>query len=207
MELIELNVKVREGKGKGVARKLRAANQVPAIVYGKKIDPQMVAVKIAEFDKIIRENGTTGLFLDLKVEGNGAKKRVVLVKDIQMDVFGREYRHVDFQEVDMDTKITVTVPVEIVGTANGVKEGGILQIIRREVDVLCKPEDTPEKIEVDVTALEMGDSLHVESLTLADGIEIPHENDFTIATVVAPAASSEEVEDGEEGEEEEAADA
>ncbi len=208
MELIELNVKTREGKGKGVARKLRAENQVPAIVYGKKIDPVMVSVDIAEFDKIIRENGTTGLFLDLKVEGNGSKKRVVMVKDIQMDVFGREYRHIDFHEIDMEAKVTVTVPVEIIGEAAGVKEGGMLQIIRRELDILCKPENTPEAINVDVTELQIGDSLHVESLDLDDAIEIPHELDFTIVTVVPPASSGSEEEEGEEeGEEGEAAEA
>ncbi|MCG8565005.1 MAG: 50S ribosomal protein L25/general stress protein Ctc [Desulfobacterales bacterium] len=207
MDLIELNVKTREGKGKGVARKLRAANQIPAIVYGKKIDPVMVSVDIAAFDKIIRDNGTTGLFLDLKVEDNGGKRRVVMVKDIQMDVFGREYRHVDFQEIDMDTQVTVTVPVEIVGTAAGVKEGGMLQIIRRELDVLCKPEHAPEKIDVDVSALEIGESLHVESLDLDDTIEIPHELDFTIVTVVPPAASESEEGEEEEGEEGETAEA
>ena len=119
-----------------------------------------------------------------------------------MDVFGRDYRHIDFHEIDMEAKVTVTVPVEIVGEARGVKEGGMLQIIRREVDVLCKPEDTPEAINVDVTELEIGDSLHVESLDLDDAIEIPHELDFTIVTVVPPASAGSEDEEGEEGEEE-----
>ena len=204
MELIELNVKTREGKGKGVARKLRAENRIPAIVYGGKAEPVKVSCEILEFDKIIRENGTTGLFLDLKIEGNGAKKHVVMVKDIQMDVFGQDYYHVDFQEVKMDDEVSVIVPLETLGEAVGVKEGGILQIIRRELEVVCKPADTPEAIEVDITDLAMGESLHVNQIKFPEGVTLSQEDaEFTLLTIVPP--SSEAAEEGEEGEEEEAA--
>lgn len=204
MELIELNVKTREEKGKGAARKLRATNAIPAIVYGAKVDPVKLSVDTIAFDKIIRENGTTGLFFDLAIDG-GAKKMVML-KEIQMDPFGLKYLHVDFHEIDMDHKVSVTVPVETEGVSAGAKEGGMVQIIRRELDVLCKPKDTPECITIDITALEIGDAIHVEDIDLGDAIEIPHEVNFTVITIVPPASASDEVEE-EDGDEAEVAEA
>lgn len=200
MELIELNAKVREGKGKGAARKLRAADAIPAIVYGVKKDPVKLAVDTAIFDKIVRDHGTTGLFFDLTIEGG--EEKMVMLKDIQMDAFGLKYLHLDFHEIDMDAKVSVTVPVETEGVAAGAKEGGLLQIIRRELDILCKPKYTPESIVLDISELNIGDAIHVEDLDLGEAIEIPHEVNFTIATVVPPATSSDDgVEEEEEGEE------
>ena len=208
MELIELNVKTREGKGKGVARKLRADKRIPAIVYGGKSEPVKVSCDFLEFDKVIRDHGTTGLFLDLKIEGNGAKKHVVMVKDIQMDVFGQEYLHIDFQEVKMDDEVSVVVPIETVGEAAGVKEGGILQFVRRELEVVCKPADTPETIEVDITELVVGDSLHVNQIKLPEGVSLHQEDaEFTLLTIVPPETGSGEESDEESEEEEAAADA
>lgn len=193
MELIELNAKTRETKGKGAARKLRAADAIPAVVYGAKTEPVKLAVDTPIFDKIIRENGTTGLFFELKIDGGQEKS--VMLKDIQMDPFGLKYLHIDFHEIDMDTKVSVTVPVETEGVCAGVKEGGMLQIIRRELDILCKPKHTPESIVLDISEMEIGDSLHVEDIDLGDAIEIPHEVNFTVITVVPPTTSDEGVEE------------
>ncbi|WDP89472.1 MAG: 50S ribosomal protein L25 [Desulfobacter sp.] len=203
MELIELNAKTREGKGKGAARKLRAADAIPAIVYGAKTEPVMLSVDRSVFDKIVRDHGTTGLFFDMKIEGG--QEKMVMLKEVQMDAFGLKYLHIDFHEIDMDAKVSVTVPVETEGVAAGAKEGGLLQIIRRELDILCKPKDTPESIVLDISELNIGDAIHVEDLDLGEAIDIPHEVNFTIATVVPPVTSSEGVEEEEEGEEEEAA--
>lgn len=190
MELIELNAKMRETTGKGAARKLRANNAIPAIMYGAKTDPVKLSVETIEFDKVVRENGTAGLFLNLKIDGAGQKP--VMLKDLQMDTFGIDYIHMDLQQIDLDTKVSVTVPVEATGVSAGVKEGGLLQVIRRELDVLCKPADTPDCIEIDITELEIGDSVHVEDLDLGDAVEIPHEVNFTVVTIVPPAKSAEE---------------
>lgn len=209
MELIELNAKPREKSGKGAARKLRAAKAIPAIVYGAKIDPAMLSIQTTEFDKILRDHGSTGLFFNLKIEGAG-KEKVVMLKDVQMDVYGLNYLHIDLHEIDMDAKVTVTVPVETTGECRGVAEGGMLQIIRRELDVLCKPVDTPASVVIDITDLEVGDAVHVEDIDLGDAVEIPHEVNFTVITVVPPTASAgpDEEEGLEEGEvAEEAADA
>ncbi|MCG8686631.1 MAG: 50S ribosomal protein L25 [Desulfobacterales bacterium] len=196
MELIELNTKARETKGKGAARKIRANNAIPAIVYGAKAEPVKLTVDTSVFDKIIRENGTTGLFFDLKIDGG--QEKTVMLKEIQMDPFGLKYYHIDFHEIDMDTKVSVTIPVETEGVSAGAKEGGLLQVIRRELDVLCKPKHTPESIVLDITELNIGDAIHVEDIDLGEDIEIPHEVNFTVITVVPPTTSDEGVEEEEE---------
>lgn len=186
MELIELSANTRETTGKGAARKMRANKAIPAIVYGGKNEPVMLSLDTPIFDKIIRDRGTTGLFFNLKVEGG--QEKMVMLKNLQMDAFGLKYLHVDFHEIDMDAKVSVTIPVETTGMSVGVKEGGMLQIIRRELDILCKPKDTPEAIVLDISELAIGDALHVEDIDLGDAIEIPHEVNFTVITVVPPTA-------------------
>ncbi len=208
MELIELNAKLRENSGKGVARKLRINNEIPAIVYGAKKDSVMLSLDTVAFDKIIRENGSMGLFFNLKVEGDSGTEKIVMLKDMQMDTFGLKYLHIDLHEIDMDNQVTITVPVETVGDSKGVKEGGLLQIIRRELDVLCKPADAPDSIRIDISDLDVGDAVHVEDIDMGEGIEIPHEVNFTVITIVTPTVDEVEIgEEEEDLEEEEAASA
>ena len=198
MEFIELNAKLRETRGKGAARKLRRSNAIPAIVYGAKNDPVMLSLDTIEFVKIIRVHGSTGLFFKLRFEEDSMKEKIVMLKDVQMDTFGLNYLHVDLHEIGMDTKVTVSIPVETVGESTGVKEGGLLQIIRRELDVVCKPAATPDSIQIDITDLEVGDSVHIEDIDLGEDIEIPHEVNFTVITIGAPTV--EEVSEEEEEE-------
>ena len=198
MELIELNAKSRELSGKGAARKLRSNNAIPAIVYGAKKDPEMLSINTSEFVKIIREHGSMGLFFNLNIEGDSGKKKSVMLKDMQMDTFGLNYLHIDLHEIDMDATVTITVSVETVGESMGVKEGGLLQIIRRELDVVCKPSDAPDNIQIDITNLDVGDAVHVEDIDLGENVEIPHEVNFTIITIVAPTVEEEEIEEEDE---------
>lgn len=198
MELIELKAKQRETTGKGAARKLRSKLAIPAIVYGAKTEPMMLSLDTIEFDRIIRENGSMGLFFNLEIEGASGAAKTVMLKDMQMDIFSLNYLHVDLHEIDMDHTITVSVQVEAVGKSKGVKEGGLLQIIRRELEVVCKPIDTPDTIQVDITDLDIGDAIHVEDIDLGENIHIPHEKNFTVITIVAPS-----VDEKEAGEEEE----
>ncbi len=187
MDLIKLNATQRMTSGKGAARRTRREKRIPAVVYGVKMTPLMISLDTGEFDKIIRDQGTSGLFLNLKIQGDDPQAQVVMLKDLQMDPFGIEYLHADFQQIDMDTLVTVSVPVEIVGTSKGVKEGGgMLQIIRRELEVICKPAATPDKIEIDVSHLDIGDAIHVEEIDLGEDVQIPHEVNFTMVTVVPP---------------------
>lgn len=193
LDLIKLNATQRTTRGKGAARRIRQDKMFPAVVYGAKMDPMMVTLVTSEFDKIVRDRGISGLFLNLKIHGDNPQTQVVILKDLQMDPFGIEYQHADFHQIDMDTQLTVSVPVEIVGTSKGVKDGGgMLQIIRRELEVVCKPADTPESIEIDVTHLDIGDAIHVESIDLGEGVQIPHEVNFTVVTIVPPDAGEEE---------------
>lgn len=198
MELIELSVAKREGTGKGPSRRLRASKLIPGIVYGAKKEPVMVAIDVTAFDKVIRENGTSGLFFDLKIEGVGSKS--VMLKEIQMDPFGLHYQHIDFYEIDMDETVSVIVPVETEGVSAGVKEGGMLQIIRRELEVICKPRHTPESVKLDISALEIGEAIHVEDIDLGSDIEIPFETNFTVVTIVPPETDSDEAEGEEDAE-------
>jgi large subunit ribosomal protein L25 len=197
LELFELNAKVREKRGKGAARQLRLKKAIPAIVYGRKSEPIMLTLDVAQFDKIIRKQGFSGVFLNLKIAD---MEKPVMLKETQMDVFGKHYLHVDLQEIDMNTELTISIPVQAVGTSKGAKEGGLLQIIRRELNLICKPTDMPAAITIDVTDMEIGDSVHVEDIDPGENIKIPHEVNFTVLTVVAP--TTEIKEEGEEEEEE-----
>lgn len=192
MELIELSAKTRETSGKGAARKLRQKNEIPAIVYGAKKDPVMLSIDNVEFVKIIRKHGTMGLFFNLNIDGDSGKKKSVMLKDMQMDTFSLNYLHLDLHEIDMDETVTISVSVETIGESVGVKEGGLLQIIRRELDVVCKPSDAPETIQIDITDLDVGDAVHVEDIVVGENVEIPHEVNFTIITIVAPSVEEEE---------------
>ncbi len=189
MELIDLKAEIREGNGKIAARALRKNNSLPAVLYGGKTETLSISVNTQLLKEIIRKNGSSGLFINLEIDGDSKASRTVLLKDTQMNTFRTDYLHADFQEVDMETKIVVTVPVETTGESIGVKEGGFLQIIRRELDLLCRPGDTPDSILVDISALEVGDAVHVEDLVLPEGIEVPHEVDFTVITVIPPVTS------------------
>jgi large subunit ribosomal protein L25 len=196
LDLIKLKAKQRETSGKGGARRLRQNKAIPGIVYGPKSEPVMLSLDAIEFDKIIRENGSTGLFFNLKIEGG--KSKTVMLKEMQMDTFGLNYLHIDLHEIDMDTKVTVSIPVAVVGKSKGVEEGGVVQIIRRELDVVCKPADTPESIQIDISDLEIGDSVHVEEIDLGDNVEIPFDVDFTVIAIGAPTEEEEEIEEDED---------
>ena len=115
-----------------------------------------------------------------------------------MDTFSLNYLHIDLHEIDMDTEVTMSVLVETIGESIGVKEGGLLQIIRRELDVVCKPTDAPETIQIDISDLDVGDAVHVEDIDLGENIEIPHDVNFTIITIGAPTVEEEEIEEEDE---------
>jgi len=198
LDLIKLKAKQRETSGKGAARRLRQNKAIPGIVYGPKSEPVMLSLDAIEFDKIIRENGSTGLFFDLEIEGKKGKNKTVMLKQMQMDTFSLNYLHIDLHEIDMDTMVTVSIPVETVGQSKGVEEGGVLQMIRRELDVVCKPADTPDSIQIDISDLGIGDSVHVEEIDLGDNVEIPFDVDFTVITIGAPTEEEEEIEEDED---------
>ena len=201
MELIDLKAEIRQGTGKSLARALRNNNAVPAVLYGAGIDPLKVSINTLDLTKLVRKHGSTGVFINLKVAGDSKEIRTVLLKEVQMDTFNLRYLHADFQEIDINKTVVVSVPVTVVGESAGVKEGGLLQIIRRELEVLCRPVNMPEAVTIDISALEIGDAVHVEELDLGEDVEIPHEVNFTILTIVPPTTATDEetIEEEEEG--------
>ena len=195
----ELNVTLRNGIGKGGARALRRQNLVPAVVYGRGLEPCAVTVEPKALKKAIATESGWNTLITLKGEGAFSGK-VVILKDMQVDPIRRDVKHADFQVIDLKKKVHVLVPVHPVGKSEGEKVGGSLQIIRHELEVFCLPSGIPGAIEVDVTSLNIGDVLHVEDLVLPAGVEVPHEVNFTVITVTGHKA-----EEGEEGAAEEEA--
>lgn len=206
MEFIDLKANARNTKGKGSSRVLRSEGLVPAILYGKN-DPTMLSVPYSDLEKAFKESTTTQVFINLLVEGGSTVS--AMIKEYQIDPVSRNFLHVDFYEIAMDQKINVKVPVVITGKSIGVEMGGLLQIIRRELEIICIASNVVEFIELDVTDLDIGNSIHVEDIEPPEGIEIPHDVNFTVITVSAakqiPLEEEEEGEEGVEGVEEGAA--
>lgn len=188
MEQRELSVTLRERTGKGVARKLRSEGLIPGVFYGHKTEPVALSLDPVELKKILSSASGRNTFITLKFEGKKEKDRVAMLKDLQVTPLKREYLHADLYEILMDEKITSRVPVHFVGKAVGVKEGGIEQHSRRELDIRCLPANIPNFIEVDVTNLAIGDSLHIKDLKLPEGVEILDPAGDTVVSVVAPVA-------------------
>ena len=205
MELIELKTNIRTATGNGPARVLRQAGQIPAVFYGPGIESVLLSVNISDIDKVLKKGRIGQALLNLVIQNNGeTSAKTVMVKELQLHPVSRNFLHIDFYEVAMDRKIMVNVPVTTTGKAKGVEVGGILQIVRRELEVQCFPLDVPESIEIDIADLDIGDSIHVGDISRQSGIEFLGEENFTVVTVVSPKVEEEEEpveEEAEEGEE------
>ncbi len=195
-----LVARVRKTKGKGAARSLRKNDQVPAVFYGPKTEPIMLAVDYPELNRIIKKGFGENVLLDLQVKSDqGTETRRVVLKELMTDPVKDTFIHVDFYEVAMDKELSVDVPIHLINTPKGVTMGGILQHIRREVTITCMPDSLVDFIELDVSDLDIGDSLHIEDIILPKGIRSEDEGHLTVAVVAAPTLRAEE-----EAEEEEA---
>jgi large subunit ribosomal protein L25 len=190
-ELIELKATAREGTGKLANRALRALKQVPGVVYGGGQEPKNVAIEY----KLLRLHHQTGHFLStvyvLDVDGN---KESVIPREVQVDPVRDFPIHVDFLRVSKSSRIDVDVPVQFVNedASPGLKRGGVLNIVRHTIEFTCPADAIPEKITVDLTGLNIGDSLHISAVTLPKGIKPTIDRDFTIATIVGAAAAKSE---------------
>ncbi|RMG59711.1 MAG: 50S ribosomal protein L25/general stress protein Ctc [Deltaproteobacteria bacterium] len=195
------DVTKREKTGKEVAKKLRRQGMVPAIIYGRGKTPVPISVERRSIEKYLREVSGTTL---IRLRVNGSDEIFAIVKDYQLDPVKDEVIHVDFQEVDLTQKTTVEVPIVIVGKAKGVERGGLMEVVTREIEVECLPTQIPEKIEVDVTDLDIGAVVHVEDLQFPEGVEPAVDPDLTILTIYEPAEEEEAVaeEEAEEAAEE-----
>lgn len=201
MELIELKTNIRTTTGNGPARRLRQKGQIPAVLYGPGTESVLLSVNISDIDRVLKKGRIGQVLLNLVIPNNGeTSTKTVMVKELQLHPVSRNFLHIDFYEVTMDRKIVVNVPVMTTGKAKGVEIGGILQTIRRELEVQCLPLDVPESIEIDITDLDIGDSIHLRDIPRQSEIEFLDDENFTVVTIVSPKIE-EEVEPVEEEEE------
>lgn len=206
MEKIELKATTRTTKGNSPARATRRAGRIPAILYGPATEPLMLSLDAHEFDLLIKRGNIGQSILNLVID-DGKITKSAMVKELQTHPVSQAFLHVDLYEISMDRKIRVNVPVVTTGTSKGVELGGMLQLIRRELEVYCYPGAIPEAVTIDISELDTGDSVHVEDINLEGDVEIPYEVNYTILTIVSTKAEAaeegeegEEVEEGEEGE-------
>ncbi len=187
----ELKAEARERVGKGSSRELRRNGLIPAVIYGDKQAPLAIALSTNEVTKRIHAGGFMTTVATIEVDG---QKIQVLPKDYQLDPVRDFTMHVDFLRVSGDTEVSVGVPVHFVNEdKSAVKLGGVLNIVRHEVELYCPANDIPEFITVDLAGAKIGDSLHISAVKLPKGVRpVIADRDFTIATIVAPAGGVEE---------------
>ena len=192
----------REARGKGGARRIRREGRIPAVIYGNKQEPVTLSL---ERRRLAQALGNPQFFIQLvDVELEGRKHRV-LPREIQYHPVSDAPLHVDFLRFDPDRRIAVAVPVRFEGEKDspGIKRGGILNVVRHEVEVNCTADNIPPEIVLDLSGLEIGESLHSSAVTLPEEVEfVISDRDFTIATIASPAVLVEETEEEAEGEEE-----
>jgi large subunit ribosomal protein L25 len=206
-----LAARLRTGKGKEEARRLRNQGLIPAVVYGQREETIPVTLNPQQLTKALRGGAGERSLINLTIEGlqDGPVTKTVILKEKQVDPVKRTLLHVDLYTVAMDETIHVAIPVHVVGKSVGVELGGVLEQVLREIEVECLPGDIPPSIDVDVSALDVGDSIHVADITL-EKAKILVDPEQTLVTVVPPTVYEEPVleeeiveeEELEEGEEE-----
>ncbi len=184
---------LRNAVGSSAARKLRVAAQIPGVVYGMNEEPRAITVAERDLIRILHaHHGRVGL-LDLLIEGETAQPLPAVLKELQRHPVTRKILSVDFQRVSLTEKIRAQVAVNTIGTASGVKSGGILELLLHEVEIECLPTDLPEAVTVEVSALEIGDALPASALVLPPTVTLLTPPDEPLVTVVPPKVEAEEV--------------
>src|SRR5882757_2055198 len=192
MKTVALKAYPRSQVQRAEVKKLRASGRVPATIYGRQAKPQNLEVNSKEFADLLNHAASENLLVDLSVDNDARSKRLALVQEIQHHPLDGKVLHVDFHEVAEDEKVTVQVPVETTGEAVGVKTGGgTLEHILFKLKVRSLPKDLPEQIVLDVTALEIGKSIHLGDIKAPEGVEILGDKHITVVAVSAPRAEEE----------------
>jgi large subunit ribosomal protein L25 len=198
-EALTLPAEARDRAGKGASRQLRREGRVPAVIYGGKEEPTPIHIEAKE---LVRQLGSGHFMNSIVMIDIGGKQVRVLPKDVALHPVTDRPLHVDFLRLSKDDKIQVAVPVHFINeeASPGLKKGGVLNVVRHELELVCESDKIPDDIKLDVTGLDIGDSIHISSVTLPEGsVSAITDRDFTIATVVAPSAMKRT--EGEEGEE------
>ncbi len=184
--VISISAQPRERAGKGAARSTRRSGRVPAVIYGEKQEATLISVAPKELERLVHKKAFFATLLDVELQGT---KHRVLPRDVQFNPVTDVIEHLDFQRIGKDTKIHVNVPVVVKNelAAPGLKRGGVLNLVRHEIPFTCSPENIPQQIVVDLTGLDIGDSIHINAIELPKGAT-PNlrERDFTVVTIGAP---------------------
>ena len=179
-----LTASKRSSIGKGAARKLRAAEQIPGVIYGHSREPQPLAVNSRELGRLLDRIAAETTVVELDIDGAVSR---TLIREIQRHPFKRQVLHIDFLELVAGEKVTVDLPIVLVGTSTGVRNsGGVLDQILREIRVEVDPANMPSHIEMDVSELDLNDSLHVRDLKVPEGVDVLEDGDMTICVVAPP---------------------
>jgi large subunit ribosomal protein L25 len=195
MDFAKVSVELRNQSGKGGARKVRAAGKVPGVLYGQKAGPVPVTFdEKALLQSLDKEKRRNTVFTLSVASGGKAEEVTAMIRDAQIDPMSRRLIHVDFLRISLDQEVNVTVPLVLVGKAVGVTNGGNLHQSMHAISVAAKPAAIPTKLEVDVTALDIGHALHVSDLKLGAGVRALLDPKDAIASVVAPKAEKVEAE-------------
>jgi large subunit ribosomal protein L25 len=194
-DIIELPAQARDRAGKGPARAARRAGQVPGVIYGAKKDPNMISVEERLLNKLLHQGGFFSTLFDVKVDGKAER---VLARDVQFDPV-RDYPvHIDFLRVSAATSVHVEVSVHFINEEQcpGLVEGGVLNVVRHEIELVCRADAIPQHIDIDLAGLDIGDGVHISTVKLPDGVRPAiTDRDFTIATIAAPTVVREETAD------------
>ena len=205
-DIISLAAEPRERAGKGAARATRRAGRIPAVIYGNKETPSMVSIHPIDLMHQIRGGGFFSKVYEIEADG---KKHRVLPRDIQLHPVTDQPIHVDFMRFSKTTRLVVEVPVIFVGEEEcpGLRQGGVLNVVRHAIEMRASPDSIPESVEIDLSGYNVGDSVHISSATLPGDVELTvTDRDFTVATIAAPSVNIEIDETGaEEGVDAEAA--
>jgi large subunit ribosomal protein L25 len=186
-----LNAEPREGRRKGANRKLRATGRVPAILYGKDQEPTLLSVDAREAEYLFQQISVENTIIEIKVKGDASRIQA-LVREVQVGAVRPDLLHIDFYKIQAGVKLEVEIPIELVGVPAGVRqEAGVLEQVIHEVPVRCLPDQIPESIRVDVTGLNIGDSLHISDLEVAEGVEVLMDPERTLCVVSVPRAAVE----------------
>jgi len=189
MATAQLSASPRNTVGKGAARTLRSAGQIPAVIYGHAREPQALAIPTREFEKLLERVSAESTVIELTLDGGVAR---TLIREIQRHPYRKQILHIDFQELVAGEKVSVNVPILLTGTPEGVRlSGGILSQVMSELSVRVDPVNIPRRIEADVTNVAIGHSLHVSDLKVPEGVEVLDDAEATVAVVSAPKVEAE----------------
>jgi len=188
MERVVLPVEARGKTGKSAAKKLRLAGKIPAILYGKHHPPTPLAIDRKRLLELLHRAASKNVLIDLEIHKDGeVEKATVMLKELQRDLLGREVIHADLVAVSLEESIELEIPVVLSGQARGVAAGGILEHHLRHLLVECLPTQIPESIEVDISALDIGDAIHVSDLKVPQGVTVRTPPDEVVVSILAPA--------------------